>query len=90
MTGRSRCRALGCGRRVSREKLFCVRHWALLPGRSQERVCAAFSSPASLTLALREAIRYLAEQEGRSQGPEGPVSECPGGCEGCENEFYDE
>lgn len=73
-TGRPhRCHAVGCETEIPPRLFMCLKHWRMVPKRMQAGVWATYRpgqeitktpSPAYLQMA-GEAIRYVAEREGR-------------------------
>ena len=65
---RRRCLAIGCETRRSEGQPCCASHWRLLPAENQRAIRSAGRSkaPEAGRVAVREAVRQLAEWEGRA------------------------
>ena len=61
------CAAVACYQLKPKGKVMCRRHWHVVPVELQKRVSAAANEgkAGELKTALREAVRAVAEKEGR-------------------------
>jgi hypothetical protein len=69
----NKCRALKCLAEIPEDKLFCPKHWKMIPEALKETVCdrvASFldqrtkATTAQMTTALCSAIKQIALREG--------------------------